>query len=473
MVFASLTFLLIFLPLVLLGYFGLPQHWRNGWLLSTSLIFYGLTEPHHLLTLLLLIVCSWWVGGRIEQSPAGEPRRRSLGLGVLLILAPWLLLKLYRPVLEQAVIWGWLPSMPSFLPGLPVGLSFVTFHALSYLGDIYVYRAPAEPRLSRYFLYVTIFPQLLLGPILRWYQTRPQLGLRRVLTEDLIWGVSRLVTGLAKKVLLADPLGIWVDRLFALPADQVTSGVAWMGSAAYVLRLYLDYSSYSDIALGLLRIFGFHFPENFNYPLRATSVGQFFQGWNVSIFRFFRDYLYRPLRGSQATDYSRGLALLAVWLASGFWHGVGLNFVTVALILALFILLERKGWFQILGRWPWLGRLYTLTVLTVAIPFFRGPDMLSSAGWLMAMAGAHINSPLYYPLLLLDAQTILLLLLSFLVSQPWGGKLYQTIRWLMLRGGWIGGASWLGWLLVMVLLLLAVAVQLLAVQYTPFLYFQF
>lgn len=473
MVFSSLTFLFLFLPPVLLGYSVLPPGWRNAWLLLASLIFYGLTEPNHLSTLIGLVVSCWWIGGRIERALDRKQRQRWLSLGVAVVVAPWLVLSLYRPVVEQAVAWGWLPVLPGLLPVLPVGLSFVTFHALSYLGDVYVRRAPAEPRLDQLALYVTIFPQLLLGPILRWYQARPQLGRRIGQPEDVIWGVSRFVIGLAKKALLADPLGQWVDRLLALPPDQVSIGLAWMACTGYVLRLYLDYSSYADMALGMLRLFGFHFPENFRYPLAATSIGQFFQRWNISVFSFFRDYVYRPLRGREPSAQSRGLALLAVWLVSAFWHGVGLKYFIAALLLVLLMILERMGWARILVRWPVLGRIYTLTALTVTLVFFHSPDLQSAAAWLTALCGAWPGDTRYVELSFLDLPTLLLLPLAFLVSQPLGVRLYPSVRHRMLQTGWTGVGWWIGWLLTMGVMLVAVVAQLLAVRYSPFLYFQF
>jgi alginate O-acetyltransferase complex protein AlgI len=331
MVFTSYLFVFYFLPLVLAGYYALPARpaWRNVWLLLASWVFYGWAEPRFLLLMLAVTAVTFLAGKAIAQAPADSPRRKAMLTGaVVACLGALGFFKYFDFALTNLGALSHLLGGPQWSAWgivLPVGVSFYTFQALSYCVD--VYRGDARPArsLSDFACYVALFPQLVAGPIVRYAQVAGQLVERRENAAQFASGITLFILGFAKKVLLANPLGTVADAAFG--AQSLDAAGAWFGVVAYALQIYFDFCGYSDMAVGLGRMFGFEFMKNFDAPYRAESITDFWRRWHISLSTFLRDYLYIPLggnRGGAARTYAN---LAIVMLLGGLWHGANWAFI--------------------------------------------------------------------------------------------------------------------------------------------------
>lgn len=327
MVFSSIAFLGLFLPLTLLAYFLTPRSWRNVTLALASITFYAWGEPRFLILMIVSIAMNFRFAIALDKA---KNRTRVVGIGVaanLFILAVFKYTGfLFENVNSLLTPLGVSPLVVRPLP-LPIGISFYTFHAISYLVDIYRKNAEPNRSLVDYTLYITLFPQLVAGPIVRYKDIQAQLRARLTTLDDVSAGALRFSMGLAKKVLIANQLGLVADAGFAVPAGQLDPAVAWFSLLCYTLQIYFDFSGYSDMAIGLARMFGFRFPENFNYPYAATSMQDFWRRWHISLSTWFRDYVYIPLGGNKGGRVKTLRNLWIVFLLTGFWHGATWNFV--------------------------------------------------------------------------------------------------------------------------------------------------
>ena len=407
MAFSGITFLFGFLPACLLAYFLLPARFRegrNGLLLIFSLLFYA-WGGLWLLPLFLAVCLGIWAGGLLLE-PKGNGRGELAGgagkSAVFLTLSPGgrkrlfiVLTALLTAVLAVFKYAGFLLDnlrllgldAPAPSIAIPAGVSFFVFQAMAYLADVYRGSVPAERRLSRLTLYMAFFPQLLQGPIVRYGDFGPLLAERRETAEEASAGAVRFCFGLAKKVLLADALGAVANGAYA-SGDRLSVSLAWMGSIAYSLQLYFDFSGYTDMALGLGRIFGLPLPENFNYPYIAQSAGEFWRRWHITLSRWFRDYVYIPLGGSRCSRGRQVRNLLAVWLLTGSWHGSAWTFVLWGLYYAAFLLGEKFLWGGGLGRLPRpLRHLYALLIINFGWVLFRAESLRQAGAVLSAMLG--------------------------------------------------------------------------------------
>lgn len=382
MAFSDPVFLFLFLPALLALYHALPQRaWRNGLLLAASLLFYCLGEARHLWVLLLAFTFAWAWGLGLERLQ-GRRRLAMAGLGVTGLLGLLAYFKL-QPLLHGTAPGLLAAGAPS---GLPLGISFFAFQAVSYLVDVQRGQVRAEPSLARFALYKSFFPQLIAGPIVRYRDMQAQLGARPLDLDGFTEGGRRFAEGLAKKLLLADVLGRFVDAVWALPAGQLSRPLVLGGVLAYGLQVYFDFSGYSDMAVGLARLFGFRFPENFAHPYAAASVREFWRRWHISLSTWFRDYLYLPLGGSRHGALRTGLNLWAVFLLCGLWHGVSWNFLLWGAWFGLFLSLERLPWVG-LARWPRpLALAYAQAVVFAGWLAFRSPDLPALGRLLKALA---------------------------------------------------------------------------------------
>lgn len=393
MVFSSTFFLFAFLPVVLIVHFVLRGvRARNAWLLAASLFFYAWGELGYVWVLLASIVMNH-AFGLMCAAHRGRPRAR-LVIGAA-IAANLALLGFFKyahfaataaaPVFEAI---GVLPPRVDPMH-LPIGISFFTFQALTYVIDIHRGDADVQRSPLRVALYVSLFPQLVAGPIVRYQQVAEQLGCRSTRLSDAAEGARRFVVGLARKVLVANTLAVPADAIFATPVAELPAGVAWLGLACYAGQIFFDFAGYTDMAIGLGRIFGFGFPENFADPYAADSIRSFWRRWHMSLSTWFRDYLYVPLGGNRLGAARTQANLLAVFLLCGLWHGASWNFVVWGLLHGLFLSLERGGFGRMLGRAPRaLRHFYTLAVVTLAWVFFRTDDMPHALGYLGALFGA-------------------------------------------------------------------------------------
>jgi len=392
MVFSSITFLFFFLPVVLTAYLCVGRYGRNLLLLAASLFFYLWGEQVYVLVMLASISINYIFGLLIDrQQVQGRSGRIWLIAAVAANLGMLGFFKYADFVVANLnIVLGRTDLSPLPLPEihLPIGISFFTFQALSYVIDLYrqEYRAQRNP--LHLGLYISLFPQLIAGPIVRYHDIAGQIKKRQVRLQDFAAGSERFIFGLGKKVLLANPMGQMADQIFALPGDQLSASTAWLGILCYTLQIYYDFSGYSDMAIGLGRMFGFHFLENFNYPYISRSIREFWQRWHISLSTWFRDYLYIPLGGNRLGSRRTGLNLLLVFLLCGLWHGASWNFILWGLMYGIFLVLERGPFGTFLQQRHLLWQHgYTLMVVINGWVFFRIERLTDAGSYFTAMYG--------------------------------------------------------------------------------------
>jgi alginate O-acetyltransferase complex protein AlgI len=396
LVFSSILFLSIFLPTTLLVYLLLPwQKARNLWLLAVSLFFYAWGEGPFVLVLLGTTLLSWCFGLAIQN--ATRKRRLTLISGVSLALGILIYFKYSTFIVDNLnSVFGWhLHSpFPDIARHLPIGISFFTFQVISYLMDVYRGEVSAEPRLLNMAVYKSFFGKLIAGPIVRYADIKEQLASRSVTVDGFNEGIYRFGMGIGKKVIIANCMGEIADKIFGLPINSLPAGLAWLGAIAYTFQIYFDFSGYSDIAIGLARMFGFRFKENFNQPYLSTSITEFWQRWHISLSSWFRDYLWFPLGSNRHGPLRTYLNLLIVFFFCGLWHGASWNFVVWGLFHGCFLVFERALGSRVKFR-PAAGIafVYTLTVTIVGWVCFRAPDLTVAGEYLnrMFLPGGEVD----------------------------------------------------------------------------------
>jgi alginate O-acetyltransferase complex protein AlgI len=446
-------------------------------LLVASLLFYAWGELRYVPLVLGSVLFNGWAGVRIGDAVDARVRRRWLVLAVAANLATLAVFKYANFAFENwAAVAPWLGMAPSavaiaIIP-LPLGISFFTFHAISYVVDVYKRNAAPQRSLPTFALYIMLFPQLIAGPIIRWRDIATQLAARQERLADVAYGVRRFILGLAKKVLIANTLGRVADPLFALPGTELTTPLAWLGLVCYTLQIYFDFSGYSDMAIGLMRMFGFRILENFNYPYVARSIREFWRRWHISLSNWFRDYLYVSLGGNRRGRRREYANLVVVFLLCGLWHGASWPFVLWGAWHGVFLVVERAGFGRLLAHAPRLSHVYAIAVIMLGWVLFRCDTLAHAASFYAALAGFAHGDPARTPLAeWLDPLTIAALVVAIVFATP----LAQRIgRWRDARATQPGGAlvlsldvAWLGTLLV------TAAAFLAAGTYNPFIYFRF
>ena len=480
MIFSSVTFLFLFLPIVLMGSFITGRRCRNLLLFAASLLFYIWGEGGYILLLLSSIAISYILGRKIEKC-SGNRQKFLLALGVFCNLLPLFVFKYLHFTLATIAPLFFSSGQASWQIEnihLPAGISFFTFQAISYLIDVYRRVAPAEQSLLNCGLYISMFPQLIAGPIIRYHDIAKQLQHRVVRISEFAAGAERFIFGLAKKVLLADTLGMAADKIFNLPHSELNMGDAWLGAVYFSLQIYYDFSGYSDMAIGLGKMFGFKFPENFNYPYISCSMREFWRRWHISLSTWLRDYLYFPLGGSRNGAPRTMVNLLIVFLLCGLWHGANWTFIVWGLWHGIFLILERLILLQQRGSWcKYLGWIYTTLVVIIGWVLFRSTSLTAAWDFLQIMAGCHglVDSTfLSFPTTdkLLFTELLAGLLLAFPVypyimkrvfhaANKWKPTLFTT------------SILSLGRICLISTILYFTLISIAAQAYHPFLYFQF
>ena len=381
MLFSSLFFLYVFLPLCVLIYFLCPGiKAKNTVLLVFSLVFYAWGEPIDLLRMVAVAGANWAFGRLIGR----RPERKFLTLAVVFNLLCLGVFKYTGFLLENVyLLLGIKAAAPQI--ALPIGISFYTFQALSYTIDVYRGQVGVQKSFAKFLLYVSLFPQLIAGPIVRYTDIAAQLRERRTTLDDAAAGARRFVLGLAKKMLLANVLGELVSAYGAASAPTVL--FTWLYAVAFLLQIYFDFSAYSDMAIGLARIFGFRLTENFNYPYCAASITEFWRRWHISLGSWFRDYLYIPLGGSRVGKGRLLLNLLIVWTATGLWHGAAWTFVLWGLFYAVLLIIEKLALVPVLQRHRVLGHCYTLLLVLLGFVLFDAPEVSAAFARIGMMFG--------------------------------------------------------------------------------------
>lgn len=380
MVFSSSIFIFLFLPLVLLFYFVAPNKYKNYVLLLFSIIFYLFGGPKYLLVLLSVVVIDYIGAILIEKT-----NKRKLFLITTIILNISILVYFkYTGFFLQNI--NSLFNLDLIIPKivLPIGISFYTFQAMSYVIDVYRKKVKLQKNFLTLMLYVSLFPQLVAGPIVRYETIEKQLKTRKTTFEDFCYGVERFILGLAKKVIIANQMGALADTIFS--ATDLTSLIAITGAIAYMFQIYFDFSAYSDMAIGMGRMFGFEFLENFNFPYISKSITEFWKRWHISLSTWFRDYVYIPLGGNRKGVKRQILNMLIVWLLTGFWHGAEWNFIIWGLYYFVFLILEKYPLKKILTKAPsFIAHIYTLVVICIGWIIFRCDNLNSLTTYLKSL----------------------------------------------------------------------------------------
>ena len=465
MVFSSPLFLFFYLPAVLLVYYMTPLRWRNAVLLVFNLIFYGWGEPVYILIMFLSIAIDYTHGMLVEKAKrrGRDGRARAAVCSSVLFNLALLFFFKYWDFLAESLAAVGLDFMPRLGLSLPIGISFYTFQTMSYTIDVYRGDAPVQRSVISFGTFVTLFPQLIAGPIIQYKDLDAQLDHRDHTAEKFASGVQVFVVGMAKKVLLANNLGMLWDAYKAVPAAGLTVLGAWLGVAAFSLQIYFDFSGYSDMAIGLGRIFGFRFNENFDHPYCADSVGTFWRRWHMSLTSWFRDYLYIPLGGNRGGTARTIRNLLIVWFCTGFWHGASWNFILWGLYFAAWLILERYVLRGVLEKTPAiLKHLYTLIVVFVGWGLFAMVDLGVCGDYLAACFG---GAPLWSgaDLFRLRSYAVTLAVLV-LASTALGQRLWAKLP---------RQAEQLATPVLMGLSLVVCTAYLVDGSYNPFLYFRF
>lgn len=372
MVFSSLEFLCVFLPIVVLFNCILPSvKWKNAFLILVSLLFYAYGEPVCVVLMLASSIFNYIVARVIAQNSKGK--KIYLIIGIIVNLGILALFK-YADFLVETCNQLFSTDIPKLELVLPVGISFFTFQAMSYVMDVYWGKVEAQKSFWKVLLYISFFPQLIAGPIVKYRDINEAIDNRTLDVGEMAGGFRRFICGLGKKVLIANTVGVVADHIFTASAANINVLTAWMGAIAYMLQIYYDFSGYSDMAIGLGRIFGFHFKENFQYPYGAESIQEFWRRWHISLSTWFKEYVYIPLGGNRKGRVRTCINRMIIFFLTGLWHGANWTFVIWGLWHGMFLLLET--YLPVIKKLPkWITRIYTLMVVCVGFVMFRADSV--------------------------------------------------------------------------------------------------
>ena len=463
MVFSSIFFIFYFLPAILAVYFLAPKRHRNLVLFLGSLIFYAWGEPVYVALMLFSTAFNYFAGRKIGRTEQQAQKKRVLTISVVVNLAILVFFKytnFFLGLINAALPW----DIPYLNLALPIGISFYTFQTMSYVIDVYRGKVAAQKSLINFGAYVALFPQLIAGPIVRYSTIEKQLTSRRETIEGFSSGLMCFAAGLAKKVLIANNIGLLWDSVHATALPELSALSAWLGIIAFAFQIYFDFSGYSDMAIGLGRMFGFEFEQNFNYPYISKSITDFWRRWHISLSTWFKEYVYIPLGGNRAGRGRAHLNILIVWVLTGFWHGASFNFLAWGLYYALLLMLEKDVLARLLNKLPKaVGTVYTLFFVLIGWVLFASDSLTESIGYLKVMfglSGAGAVSPMFFYDVL---SNMVLLVIAAAASLPFGAKIGRRF---------VQKSPAAAVIPVAVALILCTA-YLVDAGYNPFLYFRF
>ena len=463
-----MTFVFMFLPIVCAIYLLVRPEIRNYILLAASMLFYAWGEPKYLAIMILTILVNYTGANYISRSRNLIHRKLLLVATILVDLSFLFYFKYFNFVLDN--INHLFHTHIDFIDVImPIGISFYTFQALSYVVDVYRGEVKAQRDIYKLALYITLFPQLVAGPIVKYHDVAEQISCRTVTFDKVAYGVKRFIIGLAKKMLIANTLGAVADKIFAQPVEQFDTLTAWIGAIAYTLQLYYDFSGYSDMAIGLGSIFGFKFLENFNYPYISKSITEFWRRWHISLSTWFKEYLYIPLGGNRVSQRRNLFNLFVVFLATGIWHGASWNFVFWGLWHGMFIIFEKiTGWHKRSGglKINIAQHLYTIFAFVIGWVMFRADNMAYACEYIKNMFGLIAEHQIAYKLpYYIDNIEIIAFTAAVFCAMPlFKGMLDIKYKHKVLRtlvNVWL------------ILLFVLSSAEIAASTYNPFIYFRF
>ncbi|MNW47687.1 Peptidoglycan O-acetyltransferase [compost metagenome] len=472
MVFSSSVFLFCFLPIVLLVYYLMKTEYRNAFLLLVSLVFYAWGEPKFVFVIILSILINFIFGILIDFCRSKYNIivcRIAMVVGVLANCGLLFYFKYFDFFISSINnVTGLNLSLHHVI--LPIGISFFTFQGLSYVVDVYAQKVEVQKNLLKFALFKSFFPQLIAGPIVRYVDVHDQIDNRVTTVDDFAYGVRRFVMGLSKKVIIANSLGQVADNIFNLPYYQNSITTAWVGAVCYSLQIYFDFSGYSDMAIGLARMFGFKFKENFDFPYISKTVTEFWRRWHISLSSWFRDYLYIPLGGNRKGNVY--FNLFVVFMVTGLWHGAAWNFVIWGLWHGLFLIIERLvKRFDLKIKIPKiLTWIYTMIIVVIGWVLFRAPDFSYALNYLKIMFGItrpyNVGFSVWY---YLDPMIITMIIIACIASLPITKYIQQNVGTYEEHNGFSQFVQ-----NAYVAILLIICIMFMATStYNPFIYFRF
>ncbi|MBQ4087451.1 MAG: MBOAT family protein [Clostridia bacterium] len=462
MVFSSILFLFYFLPIVLAVYFIAPKRWRNTVLFISSLFFYAWGEPVYVLLMLFSVTINYFLGLKIDKAKDAQ-KKKLLTIDVVINLGFLVFFKYTNFFIDTVnIVLPW--DIPLLDLTLPIGISFYTFQIMSYVIDVYRGKVAAQKNYISFGTYVALFPQLIAGPIVRYSTIDKQLATRRESIEGFSAGIMRFTVGLAKKVLLADNIGVLWETIHATPLSDLTCLSAWLGIIAFAFQIYFDFSGYSDMAIGLGKMFGFEFEENFNYPYISKSITEFWRRWHISLGTWFKEYVYIPLGGNRVSKSRMRLNLLIVWALTGFWHGANFNFLAWGIYYGVLLMIEKEFLLKGLQKLPgFIQTAYAFLFVLLGWVLFSADNLLEAIRYIGAMlgigGGGFVNANFVYDL----TSNLVLLIVGIIALLPYPAKLGRK---------WLEKSPAYATIPVAIALLLCTA-YMVGSSYSPFLYFRF
>jgi alginate O-acetyltransferase complex protein AlgI len=492
MEFSSLIFLFLFLPVFFAFFFLLQKKAHNSFLLFASLVFYAWGEGEYVLLLLVSIVGNYILGLLIDKTNGKSLKKTIFLIAVLFNLSLLIYFKYTNFILDNLDMTGSIKPIH-----LPIGISFFTFQALSYIIDIYRKTLPIDKNPVNFGLYMALFPKLIIGPITPYHNLSRQIQGREIHLDDFAEGVKRFIMGLGKKVLIADTVAKTANQVFSIPAEHQTAGLAWLGIISYTLQIYFDFSGYSDMAIGIGRMCGFKFLENFNYPYIAKSIKEFWTRWHISLAKWLRDYLFLPtayvmlrkikpdrVLRIKAENWSYSISAFSTFLLCGIWHGANWTFFIWGAFYGILLVIEHAGLRKFLKRrLPYLRIPFTQLMVIIAWVFFRSDNLAYAFEYLKAMFGFGTGSgTVYYTSLYLNAEVVVFIVIGIIGSLPLFPQLKKWFDGITKRRETqkeksirhlLKTSYALVYTLYLTFVLLTCAMFMTAGTYNPFIYFRF
>ena len=468
MLFSSMTFVFLFLPIVSALYLLARKDLQNYILLLSSILFYAWGEPRYLAIMFLTIINNYVGANYISRSKNKLHRKILLATTIIVDLSFLFYFKYFNFFMDNinAVFHAHINFIDVIMP---IGISFYTFQALSYVVDVYRGEVKAQRDIYKLALYICLFPQLIAGPIVKYHDIAEQFDNHNVTFNKVAYGVKRFIIGLAKKMLIANTLGAVADKIFTQPVEQFDALTAWIGAFAYSFQIFYDFSGYSDMAIGLGSIFGFKFLENFNYPYISKSITEFWRRWHISLSTWFKEYLYIPLGGNRVTKARNYVNLFIVFLTTGFWHGASWNFIFWGLWHGLFIIFEKAtGWHKKEGNWRIVSahHIYCILAFVIGWVMFRADTMTYAWDYIKNMFGLIGEHKIAYKLAYyIDNIEIIAFIVAIMCAMP----IFNNILNIKHERKWLRAGVNI-WLIILFILSSA---TIAASTYNPFIYFRF